>query len=108
MVLCACNEDHTVVRLVEPPAGALPGDRVMFTGFTGEPATAAQVAKKKLLEKLAPLVCYYTLTYHSNTFFYAVLFQLKTNSDGVACWGDLAFTLPSGVCTAPLPNATVS
>ena len=56
MVLCASNDDHTVVKLVEPPADAKPGDRVLFKGFDGEPATPAQVAKKKIFEKLAPEV----------------------------------------------------
>ena len=56
MVLCACNQDHTIVQLVEPPQDSKPGDRVMFPGFDGEPATPAQVAKKKIFEKLAPEV----------------------------------------------------
>lgn len=56
MVLCACNEDHSVVRLLEPPDSAIAGDRVSFPGFSGEPAAPAHVAKKKILEKLAPQV----------------------------------------------------
>jgi tRNA-binding EMAP/Myf-like protein len=58
MVLCTSNADHTQVKLLEPPANSKPGDRVTFVGFSGEPAPAAQVAKKKLLEKLAPDVSY--------------------------------------------------
>jgi hypothetical protein len=56
MVLCACNSDHTEVKLVSPPASSLPGDRVKFPGFNGEPVPAAQIAKKKILEKLGPQV----------------------------------------------------
>lgn len=56
MVLCASNKDHSVVRLLEPPASAKIGDRVLFNGFNGEPATPAQVAKKKIFETLAPFV----------------------------------------------------
>ena len=56
MVLCAVNEDRSSVVLVEPPANANVGDRVVFTGFTGEPATPAQVAKKKIFETLSPFV----------------------------------------------------
>ena len=57
MVICASNADHTVVKLLEPPEGANVGDRVVFDGFEGrEPASASQVAKKKILEKLAPNV----------------------------------------------------
>lgn len=53
-MLCASSADHTVIRLVEPPAGTPAGARVTFPGFEGEPATAAQVAKKKILEGLLP------------------------------------------------------
>lgn len=58
MVLCASNEEHTVVQLVDPPAGSRPGDRVTFKGFDGEPANPAQMAKKKIFEKLAPQVIF--------------------------------------------------
>ena len=88
MVLCACNSDHTVVKLVEPPSSALPGDRITFPGYTSEPAPANQVAKKKILEKLAPF--------------------LKTNDQGIAHWGEVPFTLGNDVCTSILCNATVS
>lgn len=88
MVLCAVNSDHSVVRLLEPPAAASVGDKVSFPGFEGEPATPAQVAKKKLLEGLAPM--------------------LRTDGSGVAHWDQSAFTIAGAVCTAPLPDATVS
>ena len=52
----ATNDDHTVVQLVDPPADSKPGDRVEFLGFSGEPATPANMAKKKVFEKLAPQV----------------------------------------------------
>jgi aminoacyl tRNA synthase complex-interacting multifunctional protein 1 len=54
MVICASNADHSIVKLLEPPANANVGDRVTFDGFSGEPASSAQVAKKKILERLAP------------------------------------------------------
>jgi hypothetical protein len=56
MVLCASNADHSDVKLLVPPASAKVGDRVQFPGFSGEPAAPNQVAKKKILERLAPLV----------------------------------------------------
>lgn len=56
MVVCASNLDHTIVKLLEPPANANIGDRVQFDGFSGEPASASVVAKKKILEKLLPEV----------------------------------------------------
>lgn len=81
MVLCACNEDHTVVKLLQPPEAATIGERVVFAGFSGEPATPSVMAKKKVLEKLAP--------------------GLKTDSSGKAKWGDDAFfTLESGIVSA--------
>ena len=58
MVLCAVSHDHSVVKLLEAPEGAKVGERVIFPGFPtdAEPATPAQMVKKKILEGLAPLV----------------------------------------------------
>jgi len=56
MVMAASNADHSVVRLLEVPAEAKAGDRITFPSFTEEPATPAQMAKKKIFETLAPQV----------------------------------------------------
>ena len=56
MVLCAVSADHTIIKLLEAPASASAGDRITFPGFSGEPASSAQMAKKKILEKLASQV----------------------------------------------------
>ena len=60
MVLCASNEEHTVVEPLEPPAGAAPGERVYFgeggAAEQGEPAKPNQVEKKKMWEAVAPLL----------------------------------------------------
>lgn len=32
-VLCASNDDHSVVEPLLPPAGAKPGERVSFSGY---------------------------------------------------------------------------
>ena len=56
MVLCAVSADHSAIKLVEPPVGAAAGERITFPGYTGEPASASAVAKKKILEKLGPQV----------------------------------------------------
>lgn len=56
MVLCACNDDHSIVQFVDPPANSKPGDQVIFEGFAGAPATPANMAKKKVFEALAPQV----------------------------------------------------
>ena len=87
--MCAVNSDHTAVALLEPPAGSEPGQRITFEGYDGEPATPAQVAKKKLLEKVLP--------------------GLRTDAKGTCCYLDKPFTLPAGVVTAAaMPNAAIS
>lgn len=95
MVLCACSDDHSVVKLLEPPQDAPVGERVMFAGFSGsEPATPSQMAKKKILEALAP--------------------GLRTDGEGKAKWGEAAyFTFESNAgsfvkADALLPNAPIS
>lgn len=89
MVICACNDDHSIVKLLDIPDSAIAGDRVTFPGFeSGEAAPAAQVGKKKILEKLAP--------------------GLRTDENGRVLWTTLPFKLGEAFITAPLPNAQVS
>jgi methionine--tRNA ligase beta chain len=90
MVLCAVSADHSVIKLLLAPEEAKAGDKITFPGYVGESASAAQMAKKKILEKLAP--------------------QLKTNASGVALWGSSPFTIPGGQIVADtlLPDAVVS
>ena len=38
------------------------GERITFPGFSGEPASSSAMAKKKILEKLAPQVCIHVIT----------------------------------------------
>ena len=50
MVLCACNEDHSKVKILEPPPDAKNGDRVVFSGVeNGDPASRLQMNKKEKL-----------------------------------------------------------
>lgn len=88
MVLCSCNEDHSVIKLVNPPPEARPGDRITFDGFEGEPATPNEMVKKKILENLAP--------------------YFKTDDLGVANWNGVPFKVAAGVCTSENKNGTVS
>lgn len=88
MVLCAANADHTAVALIEPPASSKAGDRVTFDGYSGEPAPAAQVAKKKILEKVAP--------------------DLKTNDAGIPTWRNIVWTVGSDQCSSPMSNSQIS
>ena len=55
MLLCASTGDHEHGALIDPPEGAKIGERVTFAGFEGEPATPAQVQKKKYLEAVLPV-----------------------------------------------------
>ena len=57
MLLCACTDDHAKGSLINPPAEAKIGERVVFPGMEGEAATPAQVQKKKFLEAVLP-VCF--------------------------------------------------
>ena len=58
MVLCAIGNNHSVVKVLDPPSNAVVGDRIDIAGFSGEPAQANQVAKKKIFESLAPFVSF--------------------------------------------------
>lgn len=89
MVLCASDEAHTVVKLLDVPAGAVPGERIVFPGHAGEPEP---VLKKKLVkhwEAVAP--------------------ELKTDASGVATYAGLPFVTSTGpvTCTA-MPSARIS
>jgi len=85
MVLCACSQDGSTVKFVEPPAGAAVGDRVMVPGFEGEPATENQVIKKKMLDQIFP--------------------DLTTNGDGVACYKAVPLQVVGEACL-PTPDIT--
>ncbi len=87
MVLCASNADHTQVQLVIPPETSQIGERVMFEGFDGPPEPDTKVAKKKILEKLAP--------------------DLKTNSQGQFIWKDAVAKTSAGIVVS-MPDAHVS
>lgn len=109
MVLCAVSADHSHIKLLEAPGAAKAGDRITFPGFSGEPASSAQMAKKKILEKLAPQVKILTGYVLFRILFliltgayglcYCLIFsschfhQLRTDSKGVAHWGSCAFTV---------------
>jgi len=89
MVLCASSDDGKVV-FVDPPEDAAIGERVLCSGYDGEPATENQVLKKKMLDAIFP--------------------DLKTNEDGVASYKGVPLTAGSGKCIAEggLSNAQVN
>ena len=89
MVLCACNEDHSKVAILEPPLDAEPGNKVEFAGFEGkEAAPPNAMAKKKILEKLAPL--------------------LKTDAKGIAFTGKDQWLVNGKPVTSTLSSASIS
>jgi hypothetical protein len=73
MVLAATSSDHSVVRVIEAPATASAGDRVTYSGHTGEVASSTQMAKKKIWEKLSP--------------------DLRTNESGIVCFRGIPVTV---------------
>ncbi|XP_078345985.1 uncharacterized protein LOC144631429 [Oculina patagonica] len=80
MVMCAVSEDRKFFELLDPPNGSVPGDRVVFDGFPGEPDRQLN-PKKKVWDQVKP--------------------HLLTNDAGVACYKDVPFTVPGkGVCTS--------
>lgn len=80
MVMCASNEERTLFELLNAPEGSVPGDRVTFDGFPGEPDNQLN-PKKKVWEQVKP--------------------HLRTNDAGIACYKDSPFTVAGkGVCTS--------
>ncbi|XP_068126756.1 aminoacyl tRNA synthase complex-interacting multifunctional protein 1 isoform X2 [Hyperolius riggenbachi] len=51
MVMCASSPDK--VEILDPPSGAVPGDRITFEGFPGEPDKELN-PKKKTWEQIQP------------------------------------------------------
>jgi glutamyl-tRNA synthetase len=93
MVLCASNEAHTVVRLVNPPVDAKIGERVTVPDFdfeteNGAPYAENKIAKKKVFEEIAPF--------------------LITNQYGVPEFLGRPFMTSAGICTSPIANGSVS
>ena len=91
MVLCASNADHSEVKFVNPPVDAKIGERVTVPDFDFENEEAYaenKLGKKKVFEKLAPL--------------------LVTNKYGVPEFLGRPFMTSAGVCTSAIPDGTVS
>ncbi|KRZ50690.1 Methionine--tRNA ligase, cytoplasmic, partial [Trichinella nativa] len=80
MVLCASTKD--AVEILEPPEGAVPGDRIFCPGYEGTPEAQLN-PKKKIWESVQPL--------------------LLVNADGQACYANkpLRIVGKEGCLTAP-------
>ncbi|KAJ7959528.1 OB-fold nucleic acid binding domain-containing protein isoform 3 [Quillaja saponaria] len=86
LVLCASNEDHTIVEPLLPPEGVSIGERVSFSGIDGKPEDVLN-PKKKQLEKITP--------------------NLYTDEKGVATFKGIPFMTSGGPCTSSIPKATI-
>lgn len=76
MVLCAETEDRKTVELLQPPAGAKPGDTISFDGYPREPVM--QPPKKNPWELVGP--------------------RLVIDENGVACYKDKDDNLKPFMC----------
>ncbi|XP_051241497.1 aminoacyl tRNA synthase complex-interacting multifunctional protein 1-like [Dicentrarchus labrax] len=84
MVMCASSPDR--VEILDPPSGAVPGDRVTFQGFPGEPDKELN-PKRKVWEQIQP--------------------DLRTDGQCVAFYKGAAFEVVSkGVCKAQTMSDT--
>ena len=93
MVLCASNEDHSVVKLCSVPVDAKVGERVTVPGIDFKSEDAApfkenKVGKKKVFEKIAP--------------------YLRTSEHGVPEFCGRPLMTSAGVCTSPIGDGSVS
>ncbi|KAK1571647.1 hypothetical protein Q3G72_020688 [Acer saccharum] len=86
LVLCASNEDHTIVEPLLPPEGAKPGEHISFSGIDGKPEDVLN-PKKKQLDKITP--------------------NLFTDDKGVATFKGIPFMTSAGPCTSSIPRATI-
>ncbi|XP_012091137.1 aminoacyl tRNA synthase complex-interacting multifunctional protein 1 isoform X5 [Jatropha curcas] len=86
LVLCASNEDHSVVEPLLPPEGAKIGERISFSGIDGKPEDVLN-PKKKQLDKITP--------------------NLFTDDKGVATYKGIPFMTSGGPCTSSIPKASI-
>ncbi|KAM7274751.1 hypothetical protein ACFE04_016617 [Oxalis oulophora] len=87
LVLCASSEDHTIVDPLLPPQGAQIGERILFSGFDGNPEAVLN-PKKKQLEKITP--------------------HLFTDDKGVATYKGIPFMTSGGPCTSSITKGTIN
>uniref|UniRef100_F6ZB58 Aminoacyl tRNA synthetase complex interacting multifunctional protein 1 n=2 Tax=Monodelphis domestica TaxID=13616 RepID=F6ZB58_MONDO len=79
MLMCASSPEK--VEILEPPSGSVPGDRITFEGFSGEPEKELN-PKKKIWEQIQP--------------------DLLTNNQCVATYKGVPFEVKGkGICKAP-------
>ena len=85
MVLAAKSADGSKVELVNPPADAAVGDRLVIPGVEGDPWPAAKVKKLKVWEAMSA--------------------DLATNEQCVVCWKGQQVVTASGQICSVVSNA---
>lgn len=86
MVLCASNEDHSVVEPLIAPEGAKVGECISFSGHDGKPEDVLN-PKKKQFEKIAA--------------------NLFTDDKGIATFKGIPFMTSAGPCTSSILRASI-
>ncbi|OQR90369.1 methionyl-tRNA synthetase [Thraustotheca clavata] len=80
MVLCALDDANNAIEFIEPPAGAVNGERVVIATESGDPVSEGQMKKQKIWEKLSV--------------------DLKTNGNLEATYKGAVITTSVGPCKA--------
>nr|GMC92911.1 probable methionine--tRNA ligase [Ipomoea batatas] len=103
MVLCASNDDHTVVEPLIAPEGAKVGECVSFSGHDGKPEDVLN-PKKKQFDKIAV----YSNDIHVITIVFPWTQNLSTDDNGVATFKGIPFMTSAGPCTSSLTRASIN
>ncbi|KAF4349748.1 hypothetical protein G4B88_029496 [Cannabis sativa] len=86
LVLCASNDDHTIVEPLQPPEGAKVGECISFSGIDGKPEDVLN-PKKKQLDKITP--------------------HLYTDEKGIATFKGIPFMTSAGPCSSSISKASI-
>ena len=96
MILAATNSDQNAVELLQPPQGAVPGDRIFVCGFEGHSVCC-------LLEEMLWSECVLgepdAVLNPKKRIFEAVRAELKTNTECIACYKSSPLQSSTGLCT---------
>lgn len=87
MVLCASAEDNSKVEFVDPPAGAVPGERLVPLGQIPDGAPFPVPEIINVAKEGNPWT--------------AVANNFGTNEEKIACWNGFPLMTQAGPCSAP-------
>lgn len=86
MLLCASNDDHTVVHPLSPSEGAKVGELITFKGVISTPSRPGGAAARAWT---------------------AVMEGMKTGADGIAGWEGIPMDVGGGVCSSVIKTGRV-